>query len=682
MSREESLDRIARRISALGLQIDDFADLRDFVKRKATGETRGTSELPNIQAFDLPFVVGAFKSALLEIKADKRIDPGGILRAADMMVGDQTFARQPFVRAFARMVAKSERYSESFRLLAEEFGSEQKTFGDQYRESISDPVAIEQLYRLLAESLVGSYRVLFPVVDKDSAQQKDDKSKDLSATLLAAKITVTRRGELDEFISKHLDLATQRRVFVVPWSVFQANDDDKRSFSIFCENLPSLIDNKEDKYEYWIEFQSLRHDDFDENNLDVLNLSVDDIVRAFAPKVFEFQGNSMGLAIGIGAWAASQQLCVNLAIATGHLQSGQTIGRIDSLRPKLVACSDFHYVSKHKWLTLISEENAKSEPYTSSLRGLDIVPHKYERFNDVKEDAKSILTDGFDTVRNALRNAVANGKSPVPAGSPAQIGNDDELPAMKGNAVKSVFESARNVDEWVAGYCRADVEAADRLYNDLVASLSAHRVTGSGFHDDASNVNHAPDCLQFFSVPFNEQPSTVANWLVTKLCQELWPAATPDNVEERARWTSLSVVLPVSIQTLAGESDVSTEVNDESLDRLCKAVKQGVTEFCMAAGSEANPSIEAEALRIACGRSGKLLLIAYEAPSLEVSFGDENKMSHRLAALRLLREVAETASESHSKGQPAAARHSIVVIVPDEHYKRWAEHKCQACSHS
>jgi hypothetical protein len=169
---------------------------------------------------------------------------------------------------------------------------------------------------------------------------------------------------------------------------------------------------------------------------------------------------------------------------------------------------------------------------------------------------------------------------------------------------------------------------------------------------------------------------------VAKLWQKSWPATGRDNAEDRANWTKRPVVLPVSIQALAGESEIAASINDKSLDRLCKAVEMGVRELCKAPESDENTLIHADTLRAACGRPGKLLLIAYEAISLEVPFYDEDKMSQRLAALRLLREVAETTSDSHSKGQPTAARHSVVAIVPDEHYKRWVEHKCQACLHS
>jgi hypothetical protein len=303
MSREKSLKRIACRISAHSLHAREHNDISTYVQGLATAEPLARDV--EFQQWELPSVVETFRRALRSVDEGKQLAPAGIRKAVSMLANhlNDPEAFPPFFRVFAGVVAKSERYAEAFRGLDTSFAPKQTAFGAQYRESIGDPTVLLQLDRLLADSLVGSYRVLFPVVDKDPTEKDDGTPKEISAYLLAANISVSHRDCFHAFISVHTDFSPQRRVFVLPWSLFQAHDDKHSSFSKLCNTLPKLIDKKADNYLYWIEFQTLRSDDIDKNKVGDLRkhipeLSVDDVVRAFTPTRFDFEGNSMGLAIG------------------------------------------------------------------------------------------------------------------------------------------------------------------------------------------------------------------------------------------------------------------------------------------------------------------------------------------------------------------------------------------------
>ncbi|MGE3820533.1 MAG: hypothetical protein AB7I30_14060, partial [Isosphaeraceae bacterium] len=290
----------------------------------------------------------------------------------------------------------------------------------------------------------------------------------------------------------------------------------------------------------------------------------------------EIAGASLGLAVGLAAWATHERLSPANLIATGELVATGDVGEVGFVELKSEGVASFVAASDRAWWLLIPDAN-KNE-LSSTLEPVRVLPEDLEKaprshrgrvacvpvrsLRDVFQER--FLSDGFDRYRERLGLF-----EPVPT--------DDAL---------------RRFEVTESGYSEDDEKDLARVVADLATALSTR--------------DRATSKPRTLTVPFGEDPGIAATEVVRRLRDDWW--RNEDGGIDRARHHESPVVLPISLAAFRS-------ARDRRPSTLPKRIVEALPDWLPA---EARAAVDVFAVANALRRPRKLALVLSDAPSLDV----------------------------------------------------------------
>jgi hypothetical protein len=228
--------------------------------------------------------------------------------------------------------------------------------------------------------------------------------------------------------------------------------------------------------------------------------------------------------------------------------------------------------------------------------------------------APDVLTDGFDDWR-ALWFTRERGPDPFIGAVLVNVAEDNIAPNDP-------------------GYNSDDYQRLDSFSNRL----------GSRPWSAASGLGRE-ECFHTFCIPFDAAPCAAADWLMNSLCGAWWEGKAVEQLAEEI------VLLPVDVDQLIKGSPKRAALQE----RLAYAVNK----------TYPRAHVSGDALAVALRRSDapKLILVAYDLPSVELVNVDESGWKSRKELWQELRALGTC-------GIGGWFRQVVVAICSDAHHER------------
>lgn len=319
------------------------------------------------------------------------------------------------------------------------------------------------------------------------------------------------------------------------------------------------------------------------------------------PSSLEVSGPSMGVAIGLAAWAASSQRLLRPVIATGSLDAIGKVGEIGGLEEKTMAALALAQLIPGRCSFVYPRDNAQS--LTQDQRNRFRRVEACDKFEKLLKDPHNFLTDGFDDWRNFV------GLEPSKQDKTG-FGQSAFSTALKGKAPKPSVHHPGETD-WAS----LTIVTSD----DLPAVRCEGAVSELATQLSDTITKSPKGGLCYLTLPFQNDPTTPAGIVFEELVRKVW--ATKD----RATLPDELVVVPINL----ADAELSALTAPESA--LACALR---TRFSL--------QIEEAAFSNAAGQPGKLALVVHDNPSNAASCWVEERFEPQRHLIAQLKELAKT----------------------------------------
>lgn len=324
----------------------------------------------------------------------------------------------------------------------------------------------------------------------------------------------------------------------------------------------------------------------------------------------DVQGDSLGLAVVLAAWAASKGRTLRRMIVTGAIDIN-SVGRVEDVGIKFDGACQYWQANaalNPDCRCLFLYPSACGSVSNANSPSVDL--ENIDGWADLFKKHDKLLGDGFHDYRHVINNARDTIRG--------------ELRQAAGSADKPGTFLEEDLDEFDA--------AAERVYQSLVNVVNPA-------------VRPAMVCL-----PFDNEPAAVARRMVAELVDRL--VKRDEKLRKGEEQGSSSADLPVPM--LLPTEDAPEDIIAFLLDRIQSWVERGLQSWTVVLPNQppVDPEILQNAVRGGGGWGGRLLLVVYSKRSSELSHAAEQEKLDTL--------------QRYMKNR----RHRLLFIASDYHHGR------------